>query len=141
VSATQDKKGPAVWPVTDAWKQSLRAWLRDNGVARSDLAKQVGCEKSAITWLLSESKPIYTSKLVPEICRVTGLAPPTIDFGDPRIRRLLDWAYKELERDPENFGRLIGIILAASEAESKKAKADREREEAIRQLDEAIRKR
>jgi transcriptional regulator with XRE-family HTH domain len=127
-------------PATETWKRSVREWLRDKGVTRADLARQVGCSKAAITQLLSESEPVHSSKLVPDICRVTGLEPPKLPLDRPEMRALLEWATLEFERDPENFARLSGILLAASEAEHKRREAQREHDEAMRQLEQALKK-
>jgi predicted transcriptional regulator len=128
------------WPVTDEWKQSVRNWLRDNRVERQAFADLIDVDKSAVTQLLSETKPQYTSRLVPAICDLTKLPPPTISFGDQRIKDLLEWAYIERVRDPANFTRLIGIILHTDEASAKKARAEEEQKEAQRQLEEEIAK-
>jgi hypothetical protein len=108
--------------MTDAWKESVRNWLKETKTERQELARRVGIDKSMISKMLSESKPIYASAHVLDVCRETGLPPPVIAFGDELVQRLLEWAYSARADNREEFERLVSLL--ADDAAASKARAD-----------------
>lgn len=87
--------------ITDEWRKLLVHWLDEERGRQTQLAKRLGVDVSAITWVKTK-RLAYKSNLVLPICRITGLPPP----GSNVDSEMLDDLTKLRERNPKAYEQL-----------------------------------
>jgi hypothetical protein len=87
--------------MTEQWKRSVDARLREIGKTRAWLAEQVGARKSAITTMLGSKQRV--SGLVDTVCRVLEIEPPTIGVPAGLVEEAIDLLRALPEEEQQHF--------------------------------------
>jgi hypothetical protein len=93
----QKRPTGTLWTVDDSWKRDVTARMKEKGISRADLAREiralgVSCTPSAITILFR--KETKQSRLVPYVHKVLGMVETTA----PVMAITKDDAFRRLQR-------------------------------------------
>lgn len=87
-----------MWPATTEWKRKVLELMEQLGISRAELSRRINVSDAAITVLFRETTA--TSRLVPAVNSVVGLAPPMmLPVDSDAMRERLNAVWPRLSED------------------------------------------
>ena len=85
-----------MWTVDEAWKDNVRALMKQRGLSQAELARTLKASPASLTFLFKPTTK--QSRLVPAIHKALGLPTPTTTTVDERdeLRQRLDTIRRDL---------------------------------------------